>query len=211
MINATNSIPKRELIPAGNYISRCFSMIHIGTVKEDILGKTKLLNKIRITWELPTETVVYDEAKGKQPIIISKEYTLSMNEKANLRRDLESWRGRSFTEKQAESFDVSRLLGVPCMLNIIHKVAKNGNEIAIISSISALPKGFDCPDQVNENFEFNYEDKWDEFALENFPDFIKVKIKSSEEYRKIKSPITDLTDDLHDVPVNNDDDNDLPF
>ena len=32
-INATNTGVKRELIPAGNYAARCYSMIHIGTVE----------------------------------------------------------------------------------------------------------------------------------------------------------------------------------
>ncbi len=39
-----------EPIPAGAYPARCYSMIHIGTIEENILGQTKKLNKVRITW-----------------------------------------------------------------------------------------------------------------------------------------------------------------
>lgn len=206
MINATNSSQKRELIPSGNYIARCYSMIHIGTVTEEIMGEKKTLNKCRITWELPTELRVFSDDKGKQPMVISKEYTLSMHEKANLRRDLESWRGKSFTDEQAAKFDITKLLGVPCMLNIIHKTTKSGNDFATISNISTLPKGFNCPDQVNQNFEFNFDDKYSDEILESFPDFIKDKIKSSEEYRKLKTDIVDLpgedetTEETNDLP-----------
>jgi hypothetical protein len=208
-ITATTSGTKRELIPAGNYIARCYSMIHIGTVTEDIMGEQKTLNKCRITWELPTETRVFDESKGEQPMVISKEYTLSMHEKANLRRDLESWRGKAFTEDQAKSFDITKLLGVPCMLNIIHKVTKAGNDFATISNISSIPKGLNCPDQVNTNFEFNFEESYSDEVLEAFPDFIKDKIKTSQEYQKLKNTAIDLTND--DPVIDDEPNSDLPF
>lgn len=47
-INATNKGVKRELIPAGNYVARCYSMIEIGTVKESFQGDEKTLHKVRI-------------------------------------------------------------------------------------------------------------------------------------------------------------------
>jgi hypothetical protein len=205
-INATTSGTKRELIPAGNYVARCYSMIHIGTVVEEILGEKKTQNKCRITWELPTELRVFNAENGEQPMVISKEYTLSMHEKANLRRDLESWRGKAFTDEQAAKFDITKLLGVPCMLNIIHKVTKQGNDFATISNISSLPRGLNCPEQVNPNYEWNFEEKFDETALEAFPEFIKDKIKSSAEYRNMKTPIVDMSTD-----EGNGTDDDLPF
>src|SRR3954469_527949 len=119
-INATSNGTKRELIPAGNYIARCYQMIHIGTVTEFILGEQKTMNKVRIGWELPTETRVFSQEKGDQPLVISKEFTLSMHEKSTLRKTLASWRGKDFNEEQAKSFDVTTLIGAPCMLNIIH-------------------------------------------------------------------------------------------
>lgn len=176
-----------EPIPAGTYPARCYSMIHIGTIEENILGQTKKLNKVRITWELPTETKVFKEENGEQPHSISKEFTLSMNEKSNLRKFLEGWRGVSFTEKEAEAFDVTVLLGKPCLLSVIHKLSKNGNTYAEISSVSTLPKGMGCPKQVNPSFEFNY----NPFSLDKFetlPDFLKDKMKQSEEYKFAITP-----------------------
>jgi len=208
MINATNQSKPKELIPSGNYVARCFSMIHIGTVTEEIKGEAKRLNKVRIAWELPTELRIIEGKDEKYPMVISKEYTLSMHIKSNLRHDLESWRGQSFTEKQAECFDISKLLGVPCMLNIIHRMSNNGEQYATISNISSLPKGMAVPDAIQKPFEWNYEEKFDEFALGNFPKYIQDKIKLSEEYRKLTNPIIDLSvsDEVHEDEVT-----DLPF
>ena len=84
----------------------------------------KQVNKVRITWELPTELKVFNPDKGEQPQAISKEFTLSMHEKSSLRAFLTSWRGKGFTEDEAKAFDVTKLLGVPCMLSIVHEPGK---------------------------------------------------------------------------------------
>lgn len=205
-INATNSSTPRELIPAGNYIARCYQMLHIGTNLETIDGKTQLMNKVRIGWELPTEMKVFDEAKGEQPLVISQEYTLSMNEKANLRKMLSSWRGKDFTEEQAKSFDITNLIGVPCMLNIIHKPSKTGDKTyQNIGSVSPMPKGVPCPDQINPKQVLQYDD-FDTRLFDSLPDFIKNRVITSVEYKAMTIPHSNEMD-------NNSQDNndDLPF
>lgn len=188
-INATNSGVKRERIPAGAYLARCYQMIEIGTVKEMVMGQEKTLTKVRIGWELPTETKVFDEAKGAQPLVISKEFTLSMNEKSSLRKTLASWRGKDFSEEEAKCFDITKLLGVACMLNIIDKPSAKDPSVIYneIGSISPMIKGMVCPQQVNPTFVLSY----DNFEVEKFnslPDFIKDKMKGSEQFQKLQSP-----------------------
>jgi len=205
-INATNTSTPRELIPAGNYIARCYKMLHIGTNLETIDGKTQLMNKVRIGWELPTETKVFDEAKGEQPLVIDQEYTLSMNEKSNLRKMLASWRGQDFSEEQAKSFDITNLIGKPCMVNIIHKPAKTGDKVyQSIGSVSPMPKGVPCPDQVNKNQILQY-DNFDTNLFDSLPDFIKNKVLTSVEYKAMTLPNT--TEMNH---TNDDNNDDLPF
>lgn len=187
-INATNSSTQRELIPAGNYIARCYQMLHIGTVMESFQGENKLMNKVRIGWELPTELKIFDEAKGEQPFVISQEYTLSMGEKANLRKMLASWRGKDFTEDEAKCFDITKLISVPCMLNIIHKPSKDGTKTyQTIGSVSPMPKGINCPEQMNKTIVLQYDD-FDEAILNSLPDFIKDKVKTSLEYTAMITP-----------------------
>ena len=148
---------------------------------------------------------VFNEDKGPQPMVISQEFTLSMHEKANLRKFLESWRGKGFTEDEAKEFDITKLLGIPCMINIIHKEAKNGNIYANISNVSAMPKGVEAPAQINENIEFNFDEKFDEQFIDNLPDFIKDKIRSSQEYKALINPQeAEIQEEIEEK-------NDLPF
>lgn len=193
-----------EPIPTGNYPARCYSMIHIGTIEETILGQTKILNKVRITWELPTELKVFKEENGEQPMVISKEFTLSLHEKSTLRNFLKNWRGKDFTEEEAKAFDVTKLIGVPCMLNITHKKSKDGQRVyAEIGSISAMPKGFVCPNQINDSFIFTYDD-FDNETFMNLPEFLRLKMVTSVEFKKIQGIEHEENSD-----TNNDDD--LPF
>lgn len=209
-INATNSGTQRELIPAGNYIARCYQMIEIGTVEEIIIGEKKTLRKVRIGWELPDELRVFNPEKGEQPCVISQEFTLSMNEKANLRKMLASWRGKDFTEEEARCFDISKLLGVPCMLNIIHKPSKADASKVYeqIGSVSPLPKSVKCPDQINRTLVLSY-DNFDWGIFDSMPDFIKQKMKGSKEFAAMQQPnVTNVNGPVDHI---GDDEDDLPF
>jgi hypothetical protein len=163
-------------------------MVHLGTVEENILGTVKKLNKVRVTWELPTELKVFKEEKGEQPCVISKEFTLSLHEKATLRNFLKNWRGKDFTDEEAKSFDIETLVGAPCMLNITHKPKKDGSGVyAEIGSVSAMPKGFVCPEQINPSFIFTYDD-FDISKFEILPEFMRNKMVNSDEYKQLFSP-----------------------
>lgn len=181
-ITAKNTGNNFELTPAGNHIARCYSMIEIGTVKEDFKGEVKNLHKVRITWELPLEQRVFVPEKGQQPFSISKEYTLSMHEKATLRKDLSSWRGKPFTDDEARSFDVTKLLGIPCMLNVVHTVSStSGNTYANVAAITPMPKGTTCPPQINDSFEFNYAE-FNETVFQSLPEYLRKKMEVTPEY-----------------------------
>ena len=198
-----------EPIAQGNYPARCYSMVHIGTVEEIILGEKKKLNKVRITWELPTELKIFKEENGEQPSVISKDFTLSLHEKATLRSYLKNWRGKDFTDEEAKSFDIEKLVGAPCMLNITHKMKKDNSGVyAEIGSVSAMPKGFVCPDQINPSFVLTYED-FSEEKFNNLPEFIRTKMVSSEEYKKMKDP--NSFEVIAPENVKNEEHDDMPF
>lgn len=207
-INATNESAHYELVPSGTFIARCYSMIHIGTVSENFKGETKQMNKVRISWELPTEKKEFKQGEGLKPYSISKEFTLSMNEKSNLRKFLEGWRGAGFTDSEAKIFDITKLLGVPCMVSIIHRTSSQGRKYADISSASALIKGMQAPPQFNPSFEFSF-DPFDEHKFKQLPEFLKKKIATSQEYFKVMNPHHEEGGVFE--PNNNNDDDDLPF
>jgi hypothetical protein len=177
-------------------------MIEIGTEFNEMFQNHRKV--VRISWELPTKKKVFNPEKGEQPYSMHKEYTLSMSDKANLRHDLESWRGKGFSELEAKAFDVTKLLSVPCMLNVIHKTSGKGNQYATIGSISPLPDGVTCPPQVNATFMLSYSE-WDSKKFEALPDWIKDKMKETPEYQAILSGGTE-------VPIDDKGkEDDLPF
>jgi len=175
---STNNVIK-EIVPSGTHVARCYSMIHVGTVEFEWQGELKYSNKIRLTFELPNE--MRDFGGEQKPMVISKEYTLSLHEKSNLRKDLESWRGEAFIGQPR--FDITNMLEVPCMISVIHKTANSGNQYATISSISKLANGFECPEQFNPTFIFNYHDNFNEVWLDEQPQWIQDQIKNTDEYK----------------------------
>ena len=56
-------------VEAGNYVARCYSMVHIGTISDEYKGEKKEASKVRLTFELPTETKVFKEENGEQPYV----------------------------------------------------------------------------------------------------------------------------------------------
>jgi hypothetical protein len=181
---------KSEIVPAGNHVATLYSLIHIGAVEEEYMGDTKLVDKVMLRFELPDEEREFNGEK--KPMAISREYTLSFGEKANLRKLVEGMLGTSIEEVE-EGYGLEPLLGKSCLLNVIHKTSRQGKEYAFISGAAPLPKKMTAPKQVNPSFIWDFEDKFNEDELEKMPDFLKDKIKSSKQY-KAKKGIMDTPD-----------------
>lgn len=169
-----------ELVPSGTHVGRCYSMIHIGTVEWEYQGEKKFSDKVRLTFELPHETREF--GGEEKPMVISKEYTVSLHEKSNLRKDVEMWRGASLTNADLSGFDLTDLLEQPCNITVVQKTAKTGNEFSMIGGLGALTKGTECPEQFNPTFVFNYTDKYDQVWLDKQPQWVQDQIKSTDEY-----------------------------
>jgi len=109
-------------------------VVDLGVLEASFGGKTSHKHFIRIVWQI--EEVMPDN----RPFIVMRRYTLSLHEKSTLRKDLESWRGREFTEEELDGFDVEKLIGVPCLLNVV-QIKKQADTFANVASIMRLPKG----------------------------------------------------------------------
>lgn len=149
---------QRPLPDADTHVARLYSIVDIGSHKSDWQGKANVLRKVVLTFELPNATHVFDEKKGPEPFSISQTYTLSMGKKSNLRADVEAWVGKFATDEEAWAFDISKLLGQSCFLNIDHE-EKNGITYANIAGIVKLPKGVTCPPPVNKYIVYQIEDR----------------------------------------------------
>jgi hypothetical protein len=117
--------------PAGTHQAVCVDVVDLG-VEETQWGKK---HKVRIKWQID------EDMESGKPFLVQKKYTASLHEKANLRHDLESWRGRAFTESELAQFDLENLIGANCLVNIIHKPGSKGGTFANIASIGQLVKG----------------------------------------------------------------------
>ncbi len=174
-------------VPQGVHMARCYSLVDLGTQLVRSQHGDKELHKIRIAWELFGEddngAPLEIERDGKvMPMTISKSYTLSLNEKANLRKDLESWRGRAFTDEEAKGFDISKLLNVYCMINVTHSET-NGKTYANVASITPIPSALknSKPEAIHETVVFDL-DNPDWSVFEGFHEKLQDAIKSSPEY-----------------------------
>lgn len=157
-------------------------MVDLGTREKVFPGKPpRRSHEIRISWELPLETA--DFGKGREePFSVHKTYTLSLNEKANLLHDLQTWRAKPFTEAELESFDVSTVIGAPCMVSVTH-VAKRSGTYANVTAVTAMPRGMVCPVSVNAPIEFSLESH-DEAVFRALPQFLQDIITSSDEWKQ---------------------------
>lgn len=175
-----------KLPPAGNFMARMYRLIDIGTQTTEWMGKKKMQRKIICMFELHGEDNDGQPLKmndGK-PLIVSKRYTLSLDEKATLRKDLESWRGKKFTDEELEGFNLEVLLGKFCMVSITHS-SYEGKEYANISNISQVPaalKKLGEPAGVNETLVFTLE-PFDQSKFEKLSEGLQGVIKKSVEYR----------------------------
>jgi len=132
-----------EKCPPGNHVAVCYEVIDMGT-QETSFGEKY---QVWIGWETPEEKM-----EDGRPYVIGKRYTFSMNEKANLRQDLESWRGKPFKDEElgaGGSFEVQNLIGQGCLLNVVH-VDKGENTYANIQTVAPLPKGMKSPPLTND-------------------------------------------------------------
>jgi hypothetical protein len=164
-------------IPEDLHLAICYGIWDIGTQFSEKYGKT--IHKVIIVWEIPgcRGEFEQDGVKKNLPRAISKRYTLSLHKKADMRKDLESWRGRKFTDDELKGFDIKKLLGVPCQIQILH--AKVDDKVyANIAAITKAPAGTNIKPENPLKF-FSFEEG--QPVPDGTPDWIRDLIKQSEE------------------------------
>ena len=166
--------------PAGTHVARCIKLIDLGTQRGEYQGKPTVREQVIVQWEIPGEVI--DTADGPKPMIVSKFYTNSLGEKANLRADLEMWRGKQFTPAELGGFDLEAILGKPCLVTVIH----NDTGKARVKGVMALPKGQACPPAINAPSSF-WIDPWNDAAFQALPEGFQKIIAQSDEFRGLNA------------------------
>ena len=164
-----------ELPPQDTHLAQCVHVIDLGTQIKNYQGHDKQVHELIITWELP-EALMSDE----RPFVQTKFYTASLNAKANLRKDLEAWRGKQFADEEIKNgFSLKNVLAQWCLLGIVHKEFNN-RTYANVASITKPPKTMipSKPKTFNDFIYFDFANfNYDEFM--KCPDWIKDKINKS--------------------------------
>lgn len=122
--------------PAGVHQAVCVDVVDMGLLEVTWNGQTKKQHKVRIVWQVEE---LMDDGK---PFIVQKRYTASLHEKSKLRPELESWRGKAFTEDELREFDLEKLIAANCLLNVAH-VQKDGKTYANVTAVMPLKKGME--------------------------------------------------------------------
>ena len=177
-------------VAPGMHLARCYRVIDLGKQKSEWQGKINILPKVMIQFEVHSED---DDGKPLvtpkgEPMSISKNFTVSLQEKATLRKDLVSWRGREFTKEEADGFHLKNVLGAWAMLTIAKSVGNNGKEYTNIMSINPVPpaiKKAGMPESHNQAMYFEIESPNMEM-FKTFSDNLRAKIESSPEWQARK-------------------------
>lgn len=130
-------------VPEGTHFAVCDMFVDLG--KQD--SKFGVKPKIYIRWQIPKLRVSYekDGQTIEAPMAIGSKFTLSLAEKSSLRPLLQSWRGRAFTPEELKRFDVTTILGKPCMISVTHAPKEGGGVYANVSAVAKLPDGMEAP------------------------------------------------------------------
>ena len=194
--NGGNDTPSYPTVSVGVHKARCVRVIDLGTQQNDYQGQISWKSQVMLIWEVPSET----NNKG-EPLTISKFYTLSLNEKANLANDLVSWRGRPFTETEKKAFDISKVAGKPCSINVI----LNQNGKPKVSTVMPIGKNDEIAQQFHPNMVFRitaFQEKKME-VFNQLPEGIRnIILKSKELEGTEKQDLGDENNaqDLGDIP-----------
>ncbi len=211
IIAADNGSGLYKQVPPGNYIGRCFRIIDLGTQNTDYQGLQRSVRKVMISFELFGDDELGNALvmENGAPLTISKRYTLSLSDKSALKSDLESWRGRAFTAEELKGFDLSKLLGVYCMVNT-KADNREGKNYINIASLSPVPKILkeNLPIPHHQIYVFDV-DNPDMDIFNSFYEKLKDTIKMSAEWNKKKSAINQPenipTSAVFEVEFNDDD------
>jgi len=114
--------------------------------------------------------------------------TASLSSKATMRKLLESWRGKKFTQEELEGFSLGNLLNAECQLQVLHS---DDGKWANIANLMPVMKGTVVEKGLREPLMFSMEgdktqteDFCDMEVFDKLPEFLQNKIGESKEMRK---------------------------
>lgn len=179
-------------IEPGTYPGVAYGVVDLGVHHSDKFDKD--VRKVLIMWELPQETITTDD--GEKPRTISETYSASLSEKAKLRQMLEGWRGRPFTPEELKGFNIAKLLGVGCYINIINVDGKEGKTFAKVQTVTLPVKGAAPIVGSLEKIMFDLDAPGALEQMKNLPEWIQKRIMESTTYADMTRPDPNSYEDV---------------
>ena len=123
-----------------------------GVICADVVNLGMKLESYQDTppYESPKVCLVFVSGERQEEdnslVVVTTEMTLSASDKANLRKFLEAWRGKSYSDEQVEEgLPLHKLQGQAGLISVEHVLTKKKRKFAKIVSIAPLPKGMPQP------------------------------------------------------------------
>lgn len=150
----------RAICPAGPMSVVCVDGVSLGmTVEQFENNPPRLVSKYALIYQ----TADFNPETGRR-FELSREFTVSMHAMSGLRKWLEAWRNKKYTDEEARNVPLHKVVGQCGMALVEHKTSAAGNEYAKLASIMPLPKSM--PPIQAENYERApfWEDRKKEYA-----------------------------------------------
>lgn len=161
-------------LAGGVYMAICVGLVDLGEQFSRLYQKTQY--RVLLTFEVVGELVEVD-GEGK-PRWLSKEYTMSLDKKASLRKVVEACNGRELTAAEEDAYDLRELIGKGCQITV-KKTEKDGRVYNDIGEAVALARGTTAAAPVSDVFTFDMDapDARDVFLT--LPEWMRRKVESS--------------------------------
>lgn len=196
-------------VEAGTHHAVCYSVVDLGTQWSEQFHQSS--HKVAITWEFPELRidVERDGEKLNLPRALTKIYTLSLSEKANLYNDLVAWRGKPFTQEELDGFNVLKVVTANCLLQVIH-TQKDKKTYANIASVMHLMKDMRKKEPENIIVQYCIQDHGLSIP-QTVPDWLVKIIHKSEEWKALTNDIPEPDPSITEEPEGPATGDDIPF
>jgi len=121
------------LAPEGLHAAVCCDVVDLGLVDTQFGGSPR--SRSAGSLKKPSTRTGAESAGG--PAAVHQQPA----REAKLRGVLETWRGGKFTRDDLRGFDLEKLIGESCQVQVIHNVSDEGQTFANVNTVIPLGKG----------------------------------------------------------------------
>lgn len=162
-----------KVLDEGTHLAICDAVVDVGLQNTQWESQQE---HVHMRFEVPAERVQFirDGVEVDEPMTIWTRFNKTLNKKATLRKDLESWRGRKFTEEELKGFELFNIAGKPCLITVVHNTTAD-RTYANISGIAQVMKGQEVRAQELDTIVFSPDDT---DRYQDLPEWLQEKFDS---------------------------------